>query len=84
MDNLVSVMYLLFAVPDYLQNCSLKEEFSPRHFVAVSQEKSKKVSMEDEQSAVLQQDGSSSELLTCPNKESIRIYQHHSSLEKHL
>lgn len=39
--------------------------------------------VEDEQPAV-EKDGSSNELLTCPNEGCVKMYQRHSSLEKHL
>lgn len=74
---------MFLAVPNYLQNCSFEEEFSSGDFVSVSQERSKKVQEDDEQPAV-EKDGSSCELLTCPNEGCVKMYQRHSSLEKHL
>ena len=79
----LTIMYLYLAVSNYLENCCFKGEFSPGDFVSVSQESSKKaVQVGDEQPAL--PDRSSGELLTCPNEGCVKMYQRHSSLEKHL
>ena len=76
-------MYLYLAVSNYLENCCFKEQFAPGDFVSVSQESSKKaVQMGDEQPT--RPDRSSGEPLTCPNEGCVKMYQRHSSLEKHL
>lgn len=73
----------MLTVPDYLQNYSFEGEFSSGDFVSVSQERSKQVREEGEQPAT-EQDESSCELLACPNEGCVKMYQRHSSLEKHL
>ena len=51
--------------------------------MTVSQERSEKVRVEDEQPAV-EKGKSSSVLLSCPQEGCVKMYQRHSSLEKHL
>ena len=79
----LTMLYLFPAVPNSLQNCSFEREFSSGDFVTVSQEKSKKVQVDDKQSAT-KKEGSLGELLTCPNEGCVKMHQRHSSLEKHL
>ncbi|XP_078349668.1 uncharacterized protein LOC144634549 [Oculina patagonica] len=71
-------------VPNYLQNCSFVGQFSSGDFVSVSQEKSIKVRENDDEQPAVETDKSSCELLGCPNEGCIKMYQRHSSLEKHL
>ena len=77
------IRVLFLPVPNYLQNCSFEGRFSHGDFVSVSQERSKKVQVDDEQPAA-ESNKFSSELLTCPNEGCVKMYQRHSGLEKHL
>lgn len=52
--------------------------------MSVSQEKSSKVREDDDEQPAVEKDESSCELLGCPNEGCIKMYQRHSSLEKHL
>lgn len=83
LQRYLTLTYLFLAVPNYLQNCSFEQEFSPGDFISVSQERSRTEGVEDEQPSV-EKDGYSSQLFTCPNEGCVKAYQRHSSLEKHL
>ncbi|XP_078352413.1 uncharacterized protein LOC144637144 [Oculina patagonica] len=71
-------------VLNYLQNCSFVGQFSSGDFVSVSQEKSIKVRENDDEQPAVEKDESSCELLGCPNEGCVKMYQRHSSVEKHF
>ena len=79
-DNIESFfLFFLFWVNDVLESCQFDCQFSSGDFIVVSQETSNKVDLDTE---IIEKDPLCSVLL--PNWGSIKVYEPHASLEKHI
>ncbi|KAK3734709.1 hypothetical protein QZH41_011297, partial [Actinostola sp. cb2023] len=72
------------ALPDFLQNCFFDCPFSTGDFVRASQEVSKKVQLDMKVKKDSSEDAMASVLFSCHKEGCIKMYQRHSSLDKHL
>ena len=80
-------MFCLFLVPDILQSCRFDCQFSPGDFVGASQESSKKSGLHGTLKEQVKDDvpkNDATVLFSCPNEGCIKVYERHSSLEKHM
>ena len=79
--------FCLFLVPNFLQTCRFDCQFSPGDFVGASQETSKKPGLDETLEVQVKDDGATKDAtvsFSCPNEGCIKVYERHSSLEKHM